>query len=397
MNNSHNLILNKKKVNVLILCGGYGSRISSITKKKAKPLIEIFNKPFLYYLIKNITRYNFTNFYLLSHYKNNDFIKFKKKFEYKLNSKIQVIYEKTKLDTGGAVLNAIKKINNKNDFLLINGDTYLDVDFDQIYREYKKKSSPLMLLIKSSKFSKKLNSMDIDQYKKIIFSKKKLMNSGLYFFNKRYLKKFYKFKKCSFENFILKDLILSNKVRGLKINNKFIDIGSFSSLNKLNEFIKKIFFYKNILFLDRDNTLNYDKGYTFKTKDLNLIKKNILFIKNNYKDYLKVIVTNQSGIGRGFFSEVQFKKFMNELNNELVKNEINISSIYYCPHHIDANLKFYKKNCKFRKPNTQMISDCLKNLNIKKGKNIFMIGDDIKDNKLAKRIKINYLDQSNIN
>ncbi len=155
MKHSHQLLLKKKKINVLILCGGYGSRISNITKNTAKPLIKIFNKPFLYYLIKNLSRYNFENFYLLTHYKNNDFIEFKRSFEKELKSKIKIISEQVKLDTGGAVINAVKRIKNKNDYLLINGDTYLDANFNHIYKEFKSKNSLLMILIKKSKESEK--------------------------------------------------------------------------------------------------------------------------------------------------------------------------------------------------------------------------------------------------
>ncbi len=397
MKHSHQIILEKKKVNVMILCGGFGSRISKVTKQTPKPLVKIFNKPFLYFLIKNLTRYNFDNFYLLTHYKNKDFIKFKKKYEGKIKTKISIVKEKTKLDTGGAVINALSKINNKNDFLLINGDTYLNADFNLIYDEFKKKNSLQMLLIKSSKESSKLNSMNINKKNKIYFSKKKLMNSGIYFFKKKNLKKFYKIKKCSFENFILKKKILSKQVRGIKSNNNFIDIGSYSSLKNLKKFMKNNYFNQKILFLDRDNTITYDKSYTYKIKDLKLINKNISFIKKKFQSYLKIIVTNQSGIGRGYFSEKNFKNFMAKLNNKLEKNNIYLSKIYYCPHHIDANKNNYKFNCNFRKPNTKMIINALKELEIKKGKNIFMIGNDIKDKKLALKSKIKYLDQEMIN
>ena len=68
--NDHEKKLNNKSTNILILCGGFGSRISKITKKVPKPLIKVIKKPFLYYLIKNLSRYNFINFYLLTYYKN---------------------------------------------------------------------------------------------------------------------------------------------------------------------------------------------------------------------------------------------------------------------------------------------------------------------------------------
>ena len=98
-----------KSTNIFILCGGLGTRISKITKKVPKPLIKVMKKPFLYYLIKNLSRYNFVNFHLLTYYKNENFLKFKKKYEKELNVKISIIKEKEKLDTGGSILNATKK------------------------------------------------------------------------------------------------------------------------------------------------------------------------------------------------------------------------------------------------------------------------------------------------
>ena len=177
-----------------MLCGGIGSRISKHTKKTPKPLIKVGNHPFLYYLIKNLTRYNFKNFYLLTYYKHDKFLKFKKKYQKLLKVKIKLISEKEKLDTGGAVLNAIKKITNKFDFMVLNGDTYLDINFDHIYAEFIKVNSIYMPLIKTDKQSFKLNSIAIDKNGRAKFSSNsKFMNSGMYFL-KKHLKNFLKLK-----------------------------------------------------------------------------------------------------------------------------------------------------------------------------------------------------------
>lgn len=396
MLDAHKVNIHKKKVNILILCGGLGSRISKITKKTPKPLIKIFGKPFLYYLIKNLTRYNFDKFYLLTHYKSDDFIKFKSQYEDKINTKIKIIKEKIKLDTGGAVINAINKINNNNDFILLNGDTYLDINYDLLYEQYKKTKKIFMPLVNSSKESQKLNFLGLNKKKEVCFSKTKFMNSGVYVFNKKNITEFLKIKKCSFENSILKKKIYLKQVQGEIFTNNFIDIGSYSSLKKIKKFINDNFFYKKILFLDRDNTINFDAGYTYKIKDLRLIKKNIKFIRKKYENFLKVIVTNQSGIGRGYFTLQKFKIFMNKLELKLKSYNVHLSRIYYCPHHKEANMNKYKLRCKYRKPNMGMAKKAFKDLDIKKGKNCLLIGNDKNDNKLAKHLKIKYLDQIKI-
>ena len=71
------------------------------------------------------------------------------------------------------------------------------------------------------------------------------------------------------------------------------------------------------IFLDRDGTLNIDEGYTYKTKDLKFfpgVFKALNLLKKNFKF---IIITNQSGIGRGYYTERDFNKFNNRLVNEL--------------------------------------------------------------------------------
>ena len=168
-------------------------------------------------------------------------------------------------------MNAIKKITNKFDFIL-NGDTYLDINFDHIYAEFIKVNSIYMPLIKTDKQSFKLNSIAIDKNGRAKFSSNsKFMNSGMYFFKKKHLKNFFKIKKCSLENDILIKNIKQKKVYGFKCYDNFIDIGSYSSLKKINRFIERFFYQKKTLFLDRDNTLIFDKGYVHKIKDLKLM------------------------------------------------------------------------------------------------------------------------------
>lgn len=396
MKNTHELNIFEKKINVLLLCGGIGSRIYKVTKKTPKPLIKVGNHPFLYYLIKNLSRYNFKNFHLLTYYKHEKFLEFKKKYQKILKVKIKIISEKQKLDTGGAVLNAVKEINNKFDYMVLNGDTYLDANFDNIYADFLKLDKIYMPLIKAKKQSLKLNAITIGKNGKAKFSQKsKFMNSGIYFFKRKHLRSFFNYKKCSLENDILMKKIKQKEVNGFKCYDNFIDIGSYSSLNKINNFIKKFFYQKKTLFLDRDNTLIYDKGYTHKINDLRLIRKNIIYIKNHYKNYLKILVTNQSGIGRGYFKFKDFKKFMTKLIYCLNKHKINISKIYYCPHHPKAKLKKFKLNCKFRKPKTGMIKKAIFDLDQEKNsKHYTMIGNEISDKLLAKNSKIKYIDQS---
>ena len=118
------------KVNdIVILVGGRGSRINKFTKKTPKPLIKIGSRPFLDQLICKLIKYNFKKIYLLCSYKKEIF--FNKYHKKKIhNSQIICIDEGQQKDTGGALYKLRNKI--KNNFILMNGDTYFDIDLNNI-------------------------------------------------------------------------------------------------------------------------------------------------------------------------------------------------------------------------------------------------------------------------
>ena len=392
MKNEHELELPIENVNILILCGGFGSRIKNLTSKIPKPLLKINKKEFLFYIIENLSRYNMKNIYLLCFYKVNFFKKFVKKINKRLNLNIKIIIEKKKLDTGGSIINATNKIKFGDYFLTLNGDTYLNINYINNYKYFiNSKKNNLLILTKSNLLSNKLNKLNLNKRKIILRKKSDLINSGNFFFKRQFLKNYLKKKNqvISLENSILKNSILKQKLYGKLVDAKIIDIGSYKFLKQSEKFLKNNHVPKTI-FLDRDGTLNYDRnGYTYKISDLNLIQKNINYIRKNYHDYYKVIVTNQSGIGRGYFTKTKFKLFCKKLLEKLEKKEIYISKIIFCPHHINAKKKF-RKNCDFRKPNISGFKYLQKSYNLKFNKSVFM-GNSKEDFQVAKSLNIKYL------
>ena len=135
------------------------------------------------------------------------------------------------------------------------------------------------------------------------------------------------------------------------------------------------------VFLDRDGVINHDYGYVSKIDDFKLIPgtfESLRFLKN--KNFLIFIVTNQSGIGRGLYSESDFLKLNEYMLNLFLKQKIIIDKVFYCPHKPEDS-------CLCRKPNPGMIQKALKEFSIIKEKSI-MIGDKITDIECGKRAKI---------
>jgi D,D-heptose 1,7-bisphosphate phosphatase len=140
---------------------------------------------------------------------------------------------------------------------------------------------------------------------------------------------------------------------------------------------------KKIIFLDRDGVINKDFGYVHKIKDFKFLP-NIFEILKKLQNlgYEFIIITNQSGIARGYFTETDFKLVTDYMLNEFNKNGIKILDIFYCPYHPEGKINKYSKESKCRKPNTGMIEDALNKYRIDL-KNSVLIGDKLSDIELG--------------
>ena len=222
--------------NVLILVGGLGSRLGSITKKTPKPLIKFNNIPFIEYQIKKLIKIKPKKIVLLCGYKNHFFIK---NYKNKTVGKTKIIchVEKKRLGTGGALQNARKYIQNNT--LVCNGDTYFDYKFENIVNLKIKLKCVMLILVKNNNYksNKKLTNLGINNGKIIYKKQSKLMNSGYYIINRKIIKHLKKGFN-SFEDEILKNLIMNKEVNGIKsYNNIHIDIGTKKNLKIFKKLI----------------------------------------------------------------------------------------------------------------------------------------------------------------
>ena len=121
------------------------------------------------------------------------------------------------------------------------------------------------------------------------------------------------------------------------------------------------------ILMDRDGVATEDLGYVHKIEDFNFEKNAVEGLKLLSKDYKLIFITNQSGIGRGFFKFEDFLNYNNRVTEELKKHNIKIEKTYVCPHKPEDN-------CECRKPKAKLIKDAAKEFNIDLSKS-FMIGD----------------------
>ena len=145
---------------------------------------------------------------------------------------------------------------------------------------------------------------------------------------------------------------------------------------------------KPAAFLDRDGVINYDYGYICNFKQFKFrpgVLKGLQHLRK--KKFRIFIVTNQSGIARGLFTENDLKLFHIKMKKKLLIKKVKIDEIKYSPYHPKGIIKKFTKNHKSRKPGNLMIKQLLNKwpIDIKKS---FMIGDRISDKKCAKKSKL---------
>lgn len=127
------------------------------------------------------------------------------------------------------------------------------------------------------------------------------------------------------------------------------------------------------VFLDRDGTINLNEPkYVHQKESFKFIPGIISALQKLSKtDYKIIILTNQSGVGRGYFKEIDLRKLHRWMLKELEKKGIKIDEIYYCPHHPGDN-------CSYRKPRTGMLMKAVRDFDISLNES-WVVGDDDKD------------------
>lgn len=118
---------------------------------------------------------------------------------------------------------------------------------------------------------------------------------------------------------------------------------------------------KPAIFWDRDETLIHDKGYTYKVPDLKWKEGAIEAIKYfSCLGYRNFVVTNQSGVARGYYTVADVKKFHDAMQGQLALAGAYIDAYFFCPHHPEGTVKEFSFKCGCRKPGVGLVEKILK-------------------------------------
>ena len=213
----------KQNTPVIILAGGFGTRLSTVVKDVPKPMAPINGKPFLHYIFKELQHQKIKQIVLsVGHLKEVIQDYFQDSY---LGISIQYAIENEPLGTGGGIKHAFSFV--EDDAFVLNGDTFFDIELSKL----KKTVADISIALKPMFNFDRYGTVELNNENRIVsFNEKKhcehgLINGGVYYFKKSLFDKIETERKFSFEKDILEKHLNNLQIQGTVFDNYFIDIG----------------------------------------------------------------------------------------------------------------------------------------------------------------------------
>ncbi len=382
----------------VILAGGLGTRLRSSVPDLPKPMAPIAGKPFLEALLMTLKAEGITDILLLTGYKS-EVIKAHFGTGESLGLSIDYSDEPAPLGTGGALLHAWDKVDNE--FLLINGDTFFDFQYDLLVDFAQERDLSAVMALRLSEDISRYGVVDYDDtYRINAFVEKGTLpahqvdgfiNGGIYYFRKSILNTFYtrwQNTPLSIEQDVFPQLIAQEKLFGLPVGGKFVDIGIPESYEYAQTAIPECLAQKRkpVLFLDRDGVIIRDTNYVFGT-DVEFLPDGFEHVENaNRLRHWVLVITNQAGVAKGHFAESDIDITHRHIDATYRAKGLKIDDFFYCPYHPEGTVADYRKLSLCRKPFPGMLLKAAESYRID-FRNALMVGD----NPQVDRIRLPYL------
>lgn len=368
----------------VILVGGLGTRLGSLTEDCPKPLLKVAGQPFLKYLLRNIRRFGYDDFVLLAGHRGNMVEAFaSRELQAELACRIRVIVEPAPMGTGGALRHAADVLHER--FLLLNGDSFFS--FNLLDLSTRPVVGPVLarIALRQVADASRYGTVELDADRITAFRERPesagpgLVNGGVYDLSREILEHLGE-GACSLERDVFPNLAAQRAIAGFVYDGFFLDIGIPEDFVRAQTAISQAL-QRPAVFFDRDGVLNHDNGYTHRIEDFRWIDGAPQAIRGlNDLGWYVFVVTNQSGVARGYYAEDDVRKLHAWMNEELHSSGAHIDDFRYCPHHADGSVADYAQACVCRKPEPGMLLDLLEHWPVAVERS-FLIGD--KDSDLA--------------
>jgi len=388
----------KDSLQAIILAGGKGTRLKDISGDLPKSMVSILGKPLLQHQIEQCVQYGFLDIHLLVSYKSDVIQNFFGDGS-QFGATIHYHNEDVPRGTMRAMLDVLPHLNEQ--FLVLYGDTYFDVDLNRFWSFHQKGRSDASLFLHPNDHPQDSDLVELDSHSKVVKIHgyphdgvwyRNLVNAALYILNRSSL---VDIEINSDRPDIAKDLfplmVDSGKSLYGYLSTEYIkDMGTPKRLNDVEQDIcsgkvesLRFSIKKKALFLDRDGVINEDVDH-LSDIDLFVLIPNVgkAIRKANQAGMLVVVVSNQPVIARGELSVSNLRLIHNKLDTLLGAEGAYIDRLYYCPHHpdsgFDGEIKALKVECDCRKPNPGLFFQAVEELNISL-QDSWMVGDRTSD------------------
>lgn len=394
---------------LIILAGGLGTRLKARLGDLPKPMIPICGKPLLEHQVELAVRHGFKRIALFVCYRP-ERIQEVLGDGSRWGAHLEYLVESQPMGTAGAVLAGWDHLQDR--FLVLYGDTLVNVDLHRIWEFHQRKSAAGTLLLHPNNHPLDSDLVECDSEGRITAFHNRphpagawfqnLVNAGLYVLERRALEPFRHLvqgttpKSIDFGKDVFPAMLRSGeKLLGYSSPEYIKDIGTPERYDKVCEEVRLGVVERSsfshsapAVFIDRDGTLIEDVDGLKSPDQLRLLPGVSEAIQSfNRAGFRVVVVTNQPVIAKGFVTEEGLQVIHNKLETLLGMEHAFVDRIYYCPHHPERGFPGerveLKRECDCRKPRPGMILQAAQDLNLDLGRS-FMIGDTTTDLQCAR-------------
>lgn len=390
----------------IIVCGGFGSRMSNSEVRTPKVLMKLGDLTLLEHQMIRLQEAGVSKFLLLLGNGADEI----KTFVAEKKLEVEFVVEEEPLGTGGAVLNALDKIEEQ--FYLVYGDILFDTNIEDMFNTFEEKDCDAVFLGRASEHIFDSDVLVTDLRHKIVrlirkpgisgFEHRNIANCGIYLFRRsifqNYLNQFSESVKLDLES----DILISSISNGLnayvvKSNGYVRDLGTPERYHEGIDDIKNGRVHRKLhptVVLDRDGVIIRDTGHLSSLKNFEILPGVIESIRNlNSIGYRVIVITNQPVIARGDATEDFVNQVHALIDIELAKHDAVITEYYICPHHPDkgyvGEVKDLKVDCNCRKPNIGLYEKANFEFPMDKEASI-AIGDSLTDAEAARKFGLKF-------
>ncbi len=379
-----------------ILVGGLGTRLGALTKDTPKPLMPIGDRPFLAWLMREFVRFGVEEFVLLTGHLSAQVEAQVEALADLLPRRVRITLseEPERAGTGGAVYHARDRLAGR--FLLCNGDSLFDCNLARLLADAPGDGPDVVgrVVLRRIEDASRYGLVELDGDRVVAFHARPpvpaggvgaagmgaggghaagrgpspnapdvatggVINAGIYAYDRRLVDELT--PACSLEHDIMPRLAARSALRGTVADGYFRDIGIPEDLARAQQEMPRVL-RRRALFLDRDGVINVDHGYVGTVEKFEWVPGAREAIRAATEAGWHVfVVTNQSGIGRGHYTEADMHDLHAWMADEIRRAGGTLDDLRFCPFHAEAVHAAYRDPAHpWRKPAPGMLLDLIR-------------------------------------